>query len=121
MTGQHTVDGYIKGASSYTHAGEADPAFPRPALNVVPTAWKGQLDLTGITIANEVIARLREVTDTVTNGFGYMLEVTLVKGDVLRVSVENWEMLRIIKDYDSALYAKIKELKLSKHGVRKPS
>ena len=120
MTGQHTVEGYIKGASSYAHAGKADPAFPRPALNVVPTAWAGQLSLTGITIENSVIANLREVTDTVTNGFGDMLEVTLVKGGVLRLSVDNREMLRIIMDYDSALYAKIKELR-SKRNVSNPS
>ena len=120
MTGQHTVDGYIKGASSYAHVGEADPAFPRTALNVALATKEGKLSLTGITIANEVIANLREVTDTVTNGFGDVLEVTLVKGGVLRVSVDNREMLRIIMDYDSALYAKIKELR-SKHGVSNPS
>ena len=104
MTGKHTVEGYIKGASSYAHAGKADPAFPRPALNVALATKEGELTLGGITISHDFIANLREDTDTISNGFGDVLEVTTVSGAVLRLGVSNFEMLSVMHAYAPQLY-----------------
>ena len=116
MTGQHTVEGYIKRASSYTHAGKADPAFPRPALNVAVNKEDGELAIEGVTIDNSFITNLREVTDCVSAGLGTILEVTTRCGDVHRFSLNPWDMWSVIHLYDPHLADLIRGLR-SKRNV----